>query len=291
MHIGKLLYDKNDTKVIDCEFCGFAHLYPFPSEEKLNKIYSEDYYVKEKPNYISNYLRDSEWWNEVYKYRLSLLERYGNGLDKQLCDIGSGPGLLLKIAQENGWNAFGYEPNFDAWNYSIESGLNVRNEFFLGQESAMNFVYLGEVLEHLSDPAHFLKLISKSMRKTGLLGIVVPNDFNIIQRLLTDGMKFEEWFVAAPYHINYFNYNSLRTLLNKCNFEIVHSETTFCIDMMLLLGENYLTDSDLGRKWHERRMKWETDILSTNPKLYEEFYTNIAKVGLGRELFVIAKVI
>ena len=74
---------------------------------------------------------------------------------KKLIDIGSGPGLLLEVANQLGWVSKGYEPNIDAYHHSKKKGFNVENSFFDGTEKNLTHIYLGEVLEHIKKPSLF----------------------------------------------------------------------------------------------------------------------------------------
>jgi 2-polyprenyl-3-methyl-5-hydroxy-6-metoxy-1,4-benzoquinol methylase len=283
----KVIAEIKGYKIIE-ESWGLIHVENPPNDEELEKIYAEEYYSSDKPDYLSRYEEDKDWWKEVYNYRLNLLNRY-NGRHKEIVDIGSGPGLLLEVAAMKGWQTTGYEPNKDAFNYSLKKGLNVFNEFFTGQLNEIEHIYLGEVLEHIQNPVKFMKTISQSMAKGGVIAIIVPNDLSLLHQILTDQFDFEKWFLAPPFHLNYFNVDSLKHIVEKVGLKTVHVETTFSIETMLLMGENYLKINDLGRKWHQRRMAWETRLLKDNPKLYEEYYTKMGAIGHGREIFLIAK--
>ena len=96
--------------------------------------------------------------------------------------------------------------------------------------------------------------------------------------------------MAPPHHVNYFDFRSLGGLLKKCGFSIVHEESTFPIDLFLLMGDNYISDDKVGRECHTRRMNFEKSMrLSGNNDLLERLYSNFAKQGIGREVVLYAK--
>jgi hypothetical protein len=124
----------------------------------------------------------------------------------------------------------------------------------------------------------------------GMVCIVVPNDFNPFQLLLRDHLDFKPWWVAPPHHINYFNFKSLTGLVERCGFEVVHKESTFPIDLFLLMGDNYIGNDETGRKCHTKRMNFEKSMsLSGSDSLLENLYSNFAKQGIGREVVLYAK--
>ena len=294
-HKGKILETKNDFKIINCESCGFVHIDPIPSLEELEQIYKHEYYSKEKPSYIENYKKDKEWWDRIYKYRFNLFEELLNDKKGKILDIGSGPGYFLLEGLKRGWIAKGLEPNEDAANYSLNLGLDIEKKFFneevsknLGEYDVIN---LGEVLEHLPNPENFIKNIKNNLNKNGILSIIVPNDFNPIQNILNKHLNFDPWWISPPHHINYFSFDSLTLLLEKLGFEILNKESTFPIDFFLLMDDNYILNNDLGRTCHTKRMIFEKNLLSGNDDLMRDLYKSFAKLNLGREIFITARII
>ena len=117
----------------------------------------------------------------------------------------------------------------------------------------------------------------------------MPNDYNPIQEILTSTMGFDPWWVAPPHHINYFNSETLSALLERRGFEVAHFETTFPIDIFLLMGENYIGDDELGRKCHARRKNFELNLeRSGRSKLKRDIYQSFAKNNIGREIVILA---
>ena len=205
-HEGVVVASANGFDVIDCKTCGFKHIISIPTEEELEQTYQHDYYTSEKPLYLERYREDLEWWNMVYTQRYEILEQHLPAEHRRLLDIGSGPGFFLLNGQERGWKVKGVEPSVQAVEHSRGLGLDVENIFFtketapeLGKFDAIN---MGEVLEHIPDPASLLRLVHQQMNDNGIVCIIVPNDFNPLQIVLRDHLKFSPWWVAPPHHIN-----------------------------------------------------------------------------------------
>jgi predicted SAM-dependent methyltransferase len=149
---------------------------------------------------------------------------------------------------------------------------------------------MGEVLEHIPNPAELLKLAHSQLNIDGLVCIVVPNDFNPFQLILRDHLGFEPWWVAPPHHINYFNFKSLATLLEKCGFEVLHQESTFPIDLFLLMGDNYIGNDEVGRSCHTKRMNFEKTLLRAGSgDILAKIYSDFADQNLGREVVIYAR--
>ena len=294
-HHGEVIDSANNFDIIECVECGFKHVTPIPTEDDLEEIYSHEYYQTEKPFYIEHYIEDKEWWDVVYTDRYEILESHLPHSRRKLLDIGSGPGLFLKLGQGRGWQVKGIEPSSEAAAYSKEIlKLDIEEIFFdetsvkkLGKFDAIN---MGEVLEHLPDPKAILDLAHSTLSEDGLICLIVPNDFNPFQELLRESVDFKPWWIAPPHHINYFNQKSLASLLEGCGFEVVHKETTFPIDMFLMMGEYYIDDGNLGRKCHGLRKQFEINLSkSANKELWRKLYSGFASAGVGREIVMIAR--
>lgn len=293
-HEGQVVASANGFDVIECEQCGFKHIIAIPTEEELEWTYRDDYYTQEKPLYLERYLEDLEWWNTVYARRYEILENYLQLSQRKILDIGSGPGYFLLNGKSRGWDVKGVEPSVHAANYSKGLGLDIVNLFY-SEQSAPNLgkfdaVNMGEVLEHLPNPAALLKLVHGQLNKGGVACLIAPNDFNPFQLVLRDHLGFSPWWVAPPHHINYFNFRSLSTLLERCGFHVLHQESTFPIDLFLLMGENYIGNDEVGRLCHRKRMIFEKAIIKAGgSNMLNQLYTAFADQDLGREVVIFAK--
>lgn len=249
----------------------------------------------EKPFYIDQYLEDKAWWDAVYAERYDVLEGHLGQRQGTILDVGSGPGLFLALGRTRGWSVKGVEPSIKASDYSQRVlGLDVKNIFLdaktaptLGQFDVVN---MGEVLEHLSDPAGMLRLVKSLIKKDGLLTLVVPNDFNPLQLILRDHLGFKPWWVAPPHHLNYFSHESLKALVERLGFEVLHMASTFPIDIFLMMGKNYIGNDPLGREVHGLRKTLDQNLFDSGAtELRRKLYGAFADLGLGREIVLYAR--
>ena len=294
-HSGPFLAENNNFKVINCNSCGFKHIIPIPTEEELNNVYKEQYYTVEKPLYIERMKEDAEWWEIAYTDRYKTFEEQLGNKKGKILDVGSGTGYFLKTGKDRGWNTLGIEPSKQAAEYSREE-LNLKIiENQLTEENCKEFgtfdvVHLSLVLEHIPDPIKMIKIIFAMINPGGLICVVVPNDFNPFQKILSKYDNYPEWWVSPPHHINYFDFDSLKKLVQNCGFNVYLEEATFPIDMFLLMGDNYIGNDDLGRACHKKRMRLET-LLSKDlsNEIKRKMYQNFAQLGIGREVIIYAK--
>lgn len=294
-HSGEALAYVDNFTVIDCCQCSYKHVTPLPTPDELEHVYSHEYYSQEKPLYIERYLEDKEWWDGVYAERYAVFEKHLGPSRRRLLDVGSGPGLFLALGRKRGWSVKGIEPSSQAAQYSRESLQLDVEEMFLTPESATQLgafdaINMGEVLEHLPEPAAMLETVHELLAVGGLVCLIVPNDFNPFQNILWNSLSFKPWWVAPPHHLNYFCADSLRGLVESKGFEVVSMETTFPLDMFLLMGLNYIGDDSVGRRIHGYRMHLEKNLWAGGGgELKSKLYTALADLGLGREIVLFAR--
>lgn len=295
-HIGKTLSVLGDKTVIECKKCGYAHVSPLPTLSELDAFYLKNFYQDVKTSYFVDYERDFDWWILNYNWLLDdiavlLGKRSLKGL--KLLDIGSGPGLFLKAASDKGLEVLGVEPSKDAYEYSRKNHkVNVENTSFekLDPKSGkFDIIHASLVLEHILDPLKFISKSAKMLKKGGLLCIIVPNDFNPVQEINVK-LGSKQWWVSPFEHLNYFNRKSLRRLFKKAGMEVVHDTVTFPIDLFLLMDRNYLEKPELGKECHFMRKSFEFNLKKTaSDEFRKKLYSAFSKVGVGRELIIIAK--
>ncbi len=293
-HAGSYIESKNGFDIIECSQCRFKHIIPIPSLEEVERIYLSEYYTTEKPLYIERNLEDQEWWRTVYDGRLESFESLLTTAGRDILDIGCGPGFFLQRAKERGWKGIGIEPSVKAAGFARDLGLDVRNEFLsekrVTQLGTFDVVYMNEVLEHIPNPLEILQIADRMVRPKGLLCVIVPNDYNPIQRALRKVWDFPSFWVAPPHHINYFDVQSIEVLVSQVGMTIVNKEATFPIDLFLLMGDNYVGDQELGRHCHGKRKTLEINLHKAGlTEMKRSLYRSWSEVGVGREIQIIGQ--
>lgn len=294
MHNGKIICELEKSKVIDCEECGFLHIFPLPSIETTELLYSKEYYEINRANYISNLVEDESWWKNLYKERLNLVLSQMKTVDKpKVLDIGTGAGYFLQVAKENNCLELGIEPSQMASFYAKEQGLNVMQDFYSDKVSSeigqFDIVHMNHVLEHMDNPIKVLNNIKNNLVENGLLCVAVPNDFNELQDIASKLNHDKKWWISPEEHLNYFSFRSLSRLLNRCGFDILEKTTSFPMELFILMGENYIEEKALGRECHFRRKEFEINLFQHNIELKQRFYSSLAEQGLGRDVIIIAR--
>ena len=305
-HNGKVLKKIGQSKVIDCKSCKFIHVVPLPTEIELSQHYKKNYYTKTKPNYINKYQKEIDYWNLIFDEKLNFLETKIKRKNKSIFDLGSGSGYFLKRAKEKGWNVDGIEPNLVAANHSKKIGIPVINDFFenidINKMKKFDSINLFDVLEHVTNPIQLLKNCHKLLRSNGIIIIEVPNDYNPLQKIVQESLKKDQYWLtlltksrnyhwsSKMDHINYFNFLSLRKLLKKLQFNVIYEQSTFPLELFLLMGDDYLKNEKIGKDIHQKRMIMEKNLInSENQEIKKNLYEKFAHLGIGRTAIFFAQ--
>jgi SAM-dependent methyltransferase len=187
-------------RVIDCHTCGYAHLQPKPTQAQLDRLYADEYYQKYNAGWFEKERREQWYWRKVYGQRLE----YGlSGVDSPrfIVDWGAGCGWFVKAAGHCGFNALGYEPSRDARAWALKNITKIPLYGTHETIGGLHFIHCSMVLEHVLDPLDLLKTLKDKLRDGGRLCVVVPNEFNPLQRQLTKRFGYTP---VHEHHVTYF---------------------------------------------------------------------------------------
>ncbi len=206
--------------VCDCRECGFRFTNNFPSEDTIGKYYNS-------PDYISHSDSNKGLINKLYhlmrRYmltrKMNLVNRYVDGQNRRLLDIGCGTGYFLQAAKERGFTVAGIEKNDLARTHAITHfGLDVKDEksFFDIADTSFNVITLWHVLEHLEKLNESLEKINGILTPDGTVVIALPNHHAYDARVY--GKQWAAYDV--PRHLWHFSPGTVEKLLNKHHLKI-----------------------------------------------------------------------
>lgn len=214
-------YCSGGYKVLKCKNCGFAFVDPVPRLDKIQDIYSRDYY--------------EPWMAEQREKRIRIWEKRLKTLDGisknkgRLLDVGCGEGLFLEIAKRDGWDVTGIEVSSFAVSH-IREKHNI--QVFQGEiidiglpEKSFDAVTMWHVLEHTTDPIMNLKEIRRVIKDDGIFILAVPNLNNYPSRWVYRAVKGKRMHLFSPedreLHPYHFTPKTIRLALEKTGFKVV----------------------------------------------------------------------
>ncbi len=206
-----------------CTECGLVFRNPKPSYETIEKYYKEDYssiFFEEK---AKSYRKGI-----FHHFLATSIKDNGKG---RLLDVGSGHGMFLNLAKDQGWEVYGIELSEDACQFARKNfSLNV----FCGDLKEASFpkdhfdvVTLWNVLDHTTDPLEQLLEIKRILKDNGLLFIRLPN-FLFQGKSRCIGEAFDRLFFGRTYlsrkisvsHLYAFTPSSIANMLERAGFSI-----------------------------------------------------------------------
>jgi len=125
---------------------------------------------------------------------------------KAILEIGCGTGEFLKLLKADGHEAMGSELNRRAVSQARAIGLEVSDEE-LGtfRESEFDAACSFQVLEHVTDPATFIRSITKLVKPGGKIAFAVPNS-SAFTGFGYDILQY------PPHHMSWWTAESFRSL-------------------------------------------------------------------------------
>ncbi|MBU0604980.1 MAG: class I SAM-dependent methyltransferase [Candidatus Omnitrophica bacterium] len=304
-HTYKRSVKKGGFTVINCLACGFWHVYPVPSENELSAYYQNKYYQNIQDNRsMSDKLADLDDFYQIqYGDRLRRIEKtLLSTLPKTILDIGSGYGDFLRYSNKKGWDVQGVEPSRYAYeSITDHKQLNIKcgsvEDLDKLDLASASVVTLNNVLEHVRDPISVLRIIKdKLLLPGGVLCLIVPNDFSILQHILTKTVLRRSpqkhfYWVAPLDHLNYWSVHSMKRFLNNNGLKVMSTTTDFPMEVFPLAGFNYIDNPEIGRRAHLARVKFEKYLYRKGYfGIKDSIFTALAHIGVGRDVQICAKV-
>lgn len=293
-------WEHNGFHIIECQTCGFKHIYPIPNPEVLERFYRDTYYQQVKP--VADQYRDADadvWrkrimTNRSYQNIYELVSRFINTEEKIMMDIGCGYDGLTGFFAAQGWTCYAVEPSREVKKFLSLFGVTVISDSIenmsLRDLSKASFINIQFVLEHLPDPASVLRNAYDALLPGGILRIAVPNDFSIGQLAYREYFQEGLRWVVTPDHINYFNFDTLSNLLQRIGFTELYRTTNFPLEFLLLGGINYYADESAQKKVGPFVSNFEEALINTGRgEKLRLLYENLAKSGFGRSIFMYAQ--
>ena len=71
---------------------------------------------------------------------------------------------------------------------------------------------------------------------------------------------------------------------------MVYQQSTFPLELFLLMGDDYLKNEKIGKKINQKRINLEMNLMAEkNGKIKKELYEKFAEIGIGRASIIYAK--
>jgi SAM-dependent methyltransferase len=243
---------KDGFQYVSCVNCSTFFVNPRPELKTLNKFYSNS---KSSRFWVSDFFRPvaevrrKKIFQPRAEYMVKILNKHKKLI---IADVGAGFGLFLeelrKLSSENKYVAI--EPSEEMSLICRGKGLKVIDkclEDIDERKNKFDVLTAFELLEHLTDPAFFIKKVYNLLKPGGYFFLTTLNGKGFDILLLWEKSKS----ICPPQHLNFFNPGSLEILMKRAGFQIVQVSTPGKLDWDIVEGMLNKENIYLGRFWQE----------------------------------------
>ena len=201
--------------IVRCNVCGLVYANPRWDSNVVRDSYSvveDQTYVEEREGRVLTFSRN-----------LKPLEALigPNSKTRRLLDVGCHIGVMVELAQQRGWDAWGVEPSTWAAEQARARGLHVITGTLDSAEVPSDYfdvVTMWDVIEHLTDPAAELCNVHRVLKPGGIFAIHTIDIESWFARLMG-----KRWPWLMEMHLYYFSPRTLRKMLEQTGYRVIHS--------------------------------------------------------------------
>ena len=201
--------------IVRCNRCGLVYANPRWDPT----LVSESYTAVEDPTYVE----EREGRVLTFSRNLAPFEKLvaNNSGTRRLLDVGCHIGVMVELAQQRGWEAWGVEPSTWASEQARARGLRVITGTLSDASVPDNYfdvVTLWDVVEHLTDPAAELRNVHRVLKPGGIFAIHTIDIESWFARLM--GAR---WPWLMEMHLYYFSPRTLGKMLEQNGYQVISS--------------------------------------------------------------------
>ena len=269
-----------------CFNCRTLFTSPRPSQELLLKYYNE----YEAPRFWTRVLLTTDLVRKTIQYEprikmiISLMKERDPNIPELAVDVGAGSGAFALVLKR--WKYFRKVLALDVSKECVEHCRKIGLHSRLGsvqilENNSVDLLTVNDLIEHLFCPKSFLEKCFNVIGKSGFISIACPNgegfDFKILKEKTIN--------ITPPEHLNYFNPNSIKGLLEQIGFNQVFIETPGVLDVQMI--ERRINDGELDLS---KNNEWLHYLFTECPKYVNDNFQNFLKENnLSSHMLIIAQ--
>jgi SAM-dependent methyltransferase len=243
------------AEIVKCDKCCTAFTWPMPSEEQLDKIYSDVFSYPEEFSSADT---------KGHRKYIDQIEALCSGPPGKLLDIGCATGLILSLADSGGWETWGIDISPKLMK---AAGSRVpRASLFVGQIEDAHFetgffdaAIALNLLEHLITPVKLLSEVSRVLKPGGIF---------LFKTVMIDSIpakrRRENWdHLKWPGHLIWYSKESLNAVLHQTGFLVKKVKVTgvpYVPGIKRYMDHRVSTDGSSGAAVHSKKTNTVTSM-------------------------------
>jgi SAM-dependent methyltransferase len=211
------LFNNKEFSYLKCAGCDLVYISPFPDNDDLDKMYPITYQGA-----------FATAANGCYDWLFKDIEN--SGKYTKVLDYGCGEGKFILEAMAKGYEVTGVEFNLDLVQ-NLKKAFPQNNflsttQFFESEEK-FDIIFLGNVLEHLTNPRQMIQIFKSKLNAGGLLAMEGPLEDNFTlagafrKAFFSVRKKSGNKVSHTPWHIFFANYNNQLAVITNAGFETI----------------------------------------------------------------------
>jgi len=214
------LFEKKQRQFWTCTECGLVMQHPLPTPAVLRAYYDAEF----DHGMYDTFTAAEQMKTMTARRRLKEIAR-SIPIEGRWLDVGCANGVFVREAIALGVKGEGIELSDVAVDQALKNRLPVRCGTLedVGVSESFDCLTAFDVLEHVLDPAGFVRTLFDRVRPAGHVALTLPNKASIFARLM--GPRW--WFYIPEEHLHYFDPVVLRRLFAKSGFQVIRIERTF----------------------------------------------------------------
>ena len=207
---------RHALRLLRCKACGHAFL---ETDKDQHSAIEDDYmhdYAGHRPDPVFELRARAAMVHEI----MPLVPP-----PARLLDVGCGSGAFLDVARSLGYAGTGIDISSGAIATCRERGLHAIEGDVLSHDFGEPFdlVTMWDFLEHLRDPALFVRRAFDLLRSGGILVVKTPGMGRLTIELARVNKRVLPVILHAPHHVQYWTPGSIDSILSRAGFaSIIH---------------------------------------------------------------------
>jgi SAM-dependent methyltransferase len=211
-------------QLVRCRVCGLLRQSPMPTSDEIASFYPETYWFAADGTTAGRL--EETYRRFVLRDHVRFVRAALENIDRRepVLDVGCGGGLFLRLIAEGGHRVVGLDRSATAARvaWSVQGVPSVCSVLDAAPfaDGSFGAITMFHVLEHLADPAAYVRAAHRLLRFGGRLVVQVPNIDSFQSRVF--GSRWSG--LDLPRHLVGFGAGTLRRLLEQGQFEVLRTK-------------------------------------------------------------------
>jgi SAM-dependent methyltransferase len=280
---GEMAFTKHGFRYDLCPVCRTLYVSPRPEAAAFSRYYTES---ASAAYWASTFYKETAEARRIKLWKpkaraVSEILQATPGVQWTVVDVGGGYGLFAEEVRQLVPRAPSViEPSPHLAEVCRTRNLHVVEKFLEdvvpgdlpdGPKAYVSF----ELFEHLHDPALFLRHLASLMASGDLFIFTTLSGMGVDIQVLWDKSKS----VMPPHHLNFFNPDSARTLLERTGFEVVNATTPGVLDVDILANNAQ----------HISDRFWKTFVETASESERQAWQQLVTQSGRSSHMMIVAR--